>query len=211
MLGLDRRGALGRADRGRGGRDARLAAAVAVVAHCRALIDAAGPACWRSSRSSPASSGWARPAGAALEAVVAHARAAGLLVLADGKRGDIASDRRRLRAACSARPRALGAIPGLGADAATVNPLLGDGRAGAADRRRPTRGSAGCSCSSARPTPARPTCAAPELADGARSGSVARALVDGRGRRPGGESGLSDGRRRDRPHGARGAREGCGS
>ena len=55
--------------------------------------------------------GWA-----ALEAVTAHARDAGLLVLADGKRGDVPVTAKVYAEAFFAR---------LGADALTVNPLLG--------------------------------------------------------------------------------------
>jgi orotidine-5'-phosphate decarboxylase len=54
-----------------------------------------------------------------LEHVCAHARAAGLLVLADAKRGDVPST-------AAAYSRALtGPAPGLQADAITANPLMG--------------------------------------------------------------------------------------
>ena len=60
------------------------------------------------------SAGWR-----ALEHVCAHARAAGLLVLADAKRGDVPST-------AAAYSRALtGPAPGLQADAITANPLMG--------------------------------------------------------------------------------------
>ena len=64
-------------------------AAAAVRAHCAALIDAAGPACVAVKPQLACferlgAAGWA-----ALAATVAHAHANGLLVIADGKRGDI--------------------------------------------------------------------------------------------------------------------------
>ena len=64
-------------------------AAAAVQAHCAALIDAAGPACVAVKPQLACferlgAAGWA-----ALAATVAHAHDNGLLVIADGKRGDI--------------------------------------------------------------------------------------------------------------------------
>ena len=83
--------------------------------HCRLAIEAAGPACVAAKiqlacfeRLGP--DGWA-----VLHEVAAHARAAGLLVIADGKRGDVP---------VTARAYAEG-LTGLGGDAYTANPLLG--------------------------------------------------------------------------------------
>ncbi|HEV2812308.1 MAG TPA: orotidine-5'-phosphate decarboxylase [Solirubrobacteraceae bacterium] len=95
-------------------------AADLVVAQCSALIAAAGPACVAVKPQAACferlgSAGWA-----ALERVAAAARAAGLLVLLDAKRGDIG---------VSAQAYAdglLGPAPGLDADALTVNPYLGE-------------------------------------------------------------------------------------
>jgi orotidine-5'-phosphate decarboxylase len=87
----------------------------AVVAHCAALIDAAGEACVAVK---PQLACFERlgPAGArALVEVVAHAHGAGLLVIADGKRGDVP-----VTATVYAE-----ALISLGADAFTANPLLG--------------------------------------------------------------------------------------
>lgn len=106
--------------------DARTRAAAAVLAHCTALVDAAGDACvaakpqlaWFERLGAP---GWA-----ALELVCAHARAAGLLVLADGKRGDVpVTAAAYAQSLAGATPAPHGALDGLGADAFTVNPLLG--------------------------------------------------------------------------------------
>jgi orotidine-5'-phosphate decarboxylase len=62
----------------------------------------------------------------ALERVCAAARDAGLLVIADGKRGDVpVSARAYGQAMVGSTPSPWGALPGLGADAFTANPLLG--------------------------------------------------------------------------------------
>jgi orotidine-5'-phosphate decarboxylase len=83
--------------------------------HCRLAIEAAGPACVAVKlqlacfeRLGP--DGWA-----ALYEVAAFSREAGLLVIADGKRGDVP---------VTARAYAQ-AFVGLGVDAFTANPLLG--------------------------------------------------------------------------------------
>ena len=81
------------------------------------MIDAAGPACVAvkpqlACFERHGSAGWR-----ALEDVVAAAHDAGLLVVADGKRGDVPF---------TAKVYAEGLTSNLGADAFTVNPLLGD-------------------------------------------------------------------------------------
>ena len=53
---------------------------------------------WPSSRRSPSSSAWARPDGRRSRATVRRAHDAGLLVIADAKRGDVPARGRRLRA-----------------------------------------------------------------------------------------------------------------
>jgi len=116
--------AVSRADEARGlmqvpAGDARFETAVAVLAHALALIDAAAPACVAAKPQHAffeqlGFAGWL-----ALEHVCAHARAAGLLVIADAKRGDVPST-------AAAYSRALtGPEPGLAADAITANPLMG--------------------------------------------------------------------------------------
>jgi orotidine-5'-phosphate decarboxylase len=63
---------------------------------------------------------------AALDVVADHARNAGLLVIADGKRGDVpVSARAYAEAQFSGSESPWGPLPGLGADAITANPLLG--------------------------------------------------------------------------------------
>jgi orotidine-5'-phosphate decarboxylase len=89
-----------------------------VAAHCRSVIDAAGPACVAVKPQVACferlgAAGWE-----ALQATVAHARAAGLLVVADAKRGDIDISAQRYA-------QAFLAAGGLEADALTVSPYLG--------------------------------------------------------------------------------------
>ncbi len=101
-------------------------AATAVAAHCAALIDGAGAACVAVKPQLACferlgAAGWS-----ALAATVAHAREAGLLVIADGKRGDIdVSAAAYAQALVGSTPTPFGDAPGLGADAFTANPLLG--------------------------------------------------------------------------------------
>jgi len=113
-------------DHGEGGRDGRLQAAAAVLAHCIGLIDAAGPACVAVKLQLACFERLGFPGWLALEATVAHAREQGLLVIADAKRGDFPGSARAYEQALFggiATP--FGASAGLGADAVTQNPLLG--------------------------------------------------------------------------------------
>jgi orotidine-5'-phosphate decarboxylase len=91
-----------------------------------AALEAAGPACvgvkfQLACFERLGTAGWGM-----LPALAAAARERGLLVIADGKRGDVP-----LTAAAYAQallgetPSPFGALPGLGADATTVSPLLG--------------------------------------------------------------------------------------
>jgi orotidine-5'-phosphate decarboxylase len=89
-----------------------------VAAHCRAVIDAAGPACVAVKPQVACFERLGVPGWQALEQTIAHARAAGLLVLADAKRGDIDISARRYA-------EAFLAPGGLEADALTVSPYLG--------------------------------------------------------------------------------------
>jgi orotidine-5'-phosphate decarboxylase len=90
--------------------------AVAVHVHCCAVIDAAGPACVAVKPQLACFERLGAPGWEALGDVVEHARNRGLLTIADGKRGDIA---------VSAQAYAEGLFERLGADLATVSPLLG--------------------------------------------------------------------------------------
>ena len=101
-------------------------AARAVEAQCRALVDAAGPACVAVKPQLACFERLGAPGWAALAAVARDARDAGLLVLADGKRGDIdVSASAYAQAFFGPTPTPWGEVEGLGADALTVSPLLG--------------------------------------------------------------------------------------
>jgi orotidine-5'-phosphate decarboxylase len=108
-----------------GGEPVALTAA-AVALHCRLAIDAAGPACVAVKPQLACferlgATGWA-----ALADVVRHAREQGLLVLADGKRGDVpVTARAYAQALVGSVEGPFGEVQGLGADAFTANPLLG--------------------------------------------------------------------------------------
>jgi orotidine-5'-phosphate decarboxylase len=102
------------------------AAGRAVLAHCGALIDATAHACVAVKPQLARFELLGAVGRAVLGEVVAHARAAGLLVIADGKRGDIdVSARAYAQALFGGAQTPFGAIEGLGADLATVNPLMG--------------------------------------------------------------------------------------
>jgi orotidine-5'-phosphate decarboxylase len=101
-------------------------AAAAVAAHCAAAIDAAGPACVAVKPQLACFERLGAPGWLALETTIAHARAHGLLVLADAKRGDIdVSAAAYAQALAGSTPTPFGAVDGLGADAYTVSPYMG--------------------------------------------------------------------------------------
>jgi orotidine-5'-phosphate decarboxylase len=101
-------------------------AATAVEAHCRMLIDAAGPACVAVKPQLACFERLGVAGRAALGAIVEHARRAGLLVIADGKRGDIdVTATAYAQSLFGGLQTPFGPIEGLGADLATVNPLMG--------------------------------------------------------------------------------------
>jgi orotidine-5'-phosphate decarboxylase len=98
----------------------------AVLRHCQELIDATAEACVAvklqlARFEALAAGGWS-----ALETVAAHARRRGLLVIADGKRGDIdVSAAAYAGALIGGQQTPFGKLAGLGADLVTVNPLMG--------------------------------------------------------------------------------------
>jgi orotidine-5'-phosphate decarboxylase len=109
-----------------GGRFARSHTAEAVVDHCRAAIVSAGPACVAVKPQLACFERLGAPGWEALEQTIAIARDHGLLVIADGKRGDIpVTARAYAQALVGETPGPFGPVAGLGADAFTVNPLLG--------------------------------------------------------------------------------------
>lgn len=101
-------------------------AARAVLAHCRALIDAVAPACVAAKLQLACFERLGPPGWRVLHETATHVRAAGLLVIADGKRGDIAVSADAYgQALFGGGETPFGPIPGLNADFATVNPLMG--------------------------------------------------------------------------------------
>jgi orotidine-5'-phosphate decarboxylase len=101
-------------------------AAAAVVTHCRALIDRAGPACVAVKPQLACFERLGAPGWAALAEICAAAREAELLVIADGKRGDVpVTAAAYAQSLVGETPTPWGLVPGLGADAFTANPLLG--------------------------------------------------------------------------------------
>jgi orotidine-5'-phosphate decarboxylase len=100
--------------------------AAAVVRHGRAAIEAAGPACVAvklqlACYERLGAAGWQ-----ALTETAYVAREHGLLVIADGKRGDVpVTARAYAQALVGTTAGPYGPVWGLGADAFTVNPLLG--------------------------------------------------------------------------------------
>ena len=90
------------------------------------MIDAAGPACVAVKPQLACFERLGAPGWEALAAAVDHARAAGLLVLLDGKRGDVpVTASAYAQALLGSTPTPDGTVPGLGGDAVTANPLLG--------------------------------------------------------------------------------------
>jgi orotidine-5'-phosphate decarboxylase len=101
-------------------------AAAAVERHCRAAIEAAGPECVAVKLQLACFERLGAPGWRALEAAANAAREHGLLVIADGKRGDVpATARAYAQALVGATATPFGDVPGLGADAFTANSLLG--------------------------------------------------------------------------------------
>jgi orotidine-5'-phosphate decarboxylase len=111
---------------GESGRLARANTAEAVAEHCRAAIVAAGPACVAVKPQLACFERLGAPGWDALERTVAIARDHGLLVLADGKRGDVpVTAGAYAQALVGETDGPFGPVAGLGADAFTANPLLG--------------------------------------------------------------------------------------
>jgi orotidine-5'-phosphate decarboxylase len=97
-----------------------------VLDHCLALIDAAAPACVAAKPQLAFFEQLGFPGWLVLEVVCEHARAAGLLVIADAKRGDVPSTAVGYsRALTGETPTPFGPVRGLAADAFTANPLMG--------------------------------------------------------------------------------------
>ncbi len=101
-------------------------AAAAVSAHCEALIEAAGPACAAVKLQLACFERLGAPGWRALARVLKASRSAGLLAIADGKRGDVpVTAGAYAQALVGSTPAPSGEVAGLGVDAFTANPLLG--------------------------------------------------------------------------------------
>jgi orotidine-5'-phosphate decarboxylase len=97
-----------------------------VAVHCRSLIERAGPACVAVKPQLACFERLGAPGWAALADVCAAAQEAGLLTVADGKRGDVpVTAAAYAQALVGETPTPWGPVAGLGADAFTANPLLG--------------------------------------------------------------------------------------
>jgi orotidine-5'-phosphate decarboxylase len=97
-----------------------------VAHHCRLAIEAAGDACVAVKLQLACFERLGAPGWDALEDAAAAAREHGLLVIADGKRGDVpVTAAAYAQALVGSTDTPFGPVPGLGADAITANPLLG--------------------------------------------------------------------------------------
>jgi orotidine-5'-phosphate decarboxylase len=90
------------------------------------VIEAAAPSCVAVKPQLACFERLGAPGWAALARVIDVSRSAGLLVIADGKRGDVpVSASAYAQALFGSTPSPFGDVPGLGADAATLNGTLG--------------------------------------------------------------------------------------
>jgi orotidine-5'-phosphate decarboxylase len=98
----------------------------AMTIHCGLAIEAAGEHCVAVKLQVACFERLGSPGWRSLHDVAARAREAGLLVIADAKRGDIdVSATAYAQAFFGETPTPYGPVSGLGADAMTINPLLG--------------------------------------------------------------------------------------
>jgi orotidine-5'-phosphate decarboxylase len=111
---------------GAGTASAAVRAACAVAVHCELVIDAVGEHCVAVKLQVACFERLGAPGWSALADTAALARERGLLVIADAKRGDIdVTAAAYAQAFLGETATPYGPVPGLGADALTVNPLLG--------------------------------------------------------------------------------------
>lgn len=124
------------------GASAADAAAAAVTAHCRRVLDAVASACVAVKLQSASFERLGAAGIRSREQVAAHARELGLLVILDAKRGDIdVSARAYAEAAFSGIETPWGPVPGSASDAITVAPYMGrDSIQPFVDGGRPTGG-----------------------------------------------------------------------
>jgi orotidine-5'-phosphate decarboxylase len=114
------------ADRAPGDRTTTSRAARAVAAHCSLAIEATAAHCVGVKLQVACFERLGAPGWSALSEVAQRARALGLLVIADAKRGDIdVTAKAYAQAFLGDTSTVYGPVEGLDADALTVNPLLG--------------------------------------------------------------------------------------
>jgi orotidine-5'-phosphate decarboxylase len=167
-------------------------AARAVAAHCRLVLDAAAEQCVAVKPQVACFERLGAPGWSALREVMEDAAQRGLVVIADAKRGDIdISARAYAQAFFGHTPTPFGAVEGLGADALTVNPLLGgDSLAPFVEAAR--EHGAGLFTLARTSNPGARDIQDRELAGGGSvSGAIAR-MIDELGRAGVGDAGLSD-------------------
>ena len=182
-----------RGEPSRGGdADPATRAARAVAAHCRLVLEAAGDQCVAVKPQVACFERLGAPGWSALAEVVRAAADAGLIVIADAKRGDIdISARAYAQAFFGHTPTPFGDVQGLGADALTVSPLLGrDSLAPFIEAAR-TAG-AGVLALVRTSNPGAADLQDRVLADGGTVSEALASLVDELGRPGVGEAGLSD-------------------
>jgi len=108
------------------GREAAELAGAAVERHCLAAIEAAGPACVAVKLQFACFERLGGRGWLALESVRDAARQAGMLVIADAKRGDVpVTAAAYAQSLVGSTPTPFGDVAGFGADAFTASPLLG--------------------------------------------------------------------------------------
>ena len=113
-------------DSGGGAAEPAVRAARAVAAHCALAIEATAEYCVAVKLQVACFERLGAPGWSALADTAALARDRGLLVIADAKRGDVdVTAAAYAQAFLGETPTPYGPVPGLGADAMTVNPLLG--------------------------------------------------------------------------------------
>jgi orotidine-5'-phosphate decarboxylase len=167
-------------------------AARAVTVHCRLLLEAAGEQCVAVKPQVACFERLGAPGWASLAEVMRAAAEVGLIVIADAKRGDIDISARAYGQAFFGRtPTPFGDVDGLGADALTVNPLLGrDSLAPLIEAARAARGGVLALVRTSNPGAA--DVQERQLADGGSVSDVLAEMVDELGRPGIGASGLSD-------------------
>jgi len=167
-------------------------AARAVAAHCRLVLEAAAEQCVAVKPQVACFERLGAPGWAALREITDDAAQRGMIVIADAKRGDIdISARAYAQAFLGSTATPFGDVEGLGADALTVNPLLGRDSLLPFVQAARAHG-AGIFALVRTSNPGAADIQDRELAGGGSVSAVIAGLVDELGRPGIGESGLAD-------------------